>query len=293
MIEIGRLSECTWKDAVALWNEGFQDYFTDVKMNADTFTARLAREGLSPDLSIVAYCDGHPAGILLSGIRLIGEKRIAWNGGTAVVPRSRRLGVGRAMVEEAIRIYRENRVDIATLEAIRQNERAIALYRRMGYEEIDRLGIYRCAGALGADSFLRSGSDVYSIRRGIPQDVDRLSFYRVTAPWQTQWPSLIGGESLIAVDSGGKAAGYALYRRSFDLEGNLTGITLFQCEADPERGDGEAVMRSLLREVFAPLHLPVKRAAINLPLSNRIAAKLLERAGFSMEMEQVHMILYC
>lgn len=288
MIEIRRLSESTWKEAVGVWNEGFQDYFADVKMDADTFTARLAREGLSPELSIMAFHNGRPVGILLSGIRLIGEKRIAWNGGTAVVPRCRRLGVGRALVEAALGIYRENGVDIATLEAIRQNERAIALYSRMGYEAIDRLGVYRCAGSLVE---LRDGGGTsYAVRRGMPQDAARLPFYRVMAPWQTHWPSLTGGESLIAFDPDGKAAGYALYRRNYDPERNLTGITLFQCEADPERRDGEAVMRSLLGEAFAPLHQPVKRTAVNLPLSNRTAVELLERMGFSLELEQVHMI---
>jgi GNAT superfamily N-acetyltransferase len=293
MIEIRRLSECTWKDAVSVWNEGFQDYFTDVKMNVDTFTARLAREGLSPALSIMAYHGGQPVGILLNGIRVIGSKRIAWNGGTAVVPCSRRLGVGKALVEAALRIYRENGVNIATLEAIRQNERAIALYRQMGYEEIDRLRIYRCARSLQNSSFREEGEECYSVRKGLPQDVARLPFYRVMAPWQTHWPSLTGGESFIVVDSGGEAAGYALCRRSYDPEGNLTGITLFQCETEPERRDGEAVMRSLLRKVFAPLHLPVKRTTINLPLSNRMAMELLEREGFSLELEQVHMILHC
>lgn len=291
LIEIRRLSECTWKEAVGVWNEGFQDYFADVKMDADTFTARMAREGLSPELSIMAFHDGRPAGILLNGIRLIEGKRVAWNGGTAVVPRSRRLGVGRALVEAALGIYRENGVDIATLEAIRQNERAIALYKRMGYVVIDRLGVYRCSGSL--EELRDGGGTSYAVRRGMPQDAARLPFYRLTAPWQTHWPSLTGGESLIAFDPEGRAAGYALRRCAFDAEGNLAGITLFQCEADPERSDGEAVMRSLLGEALAPLHQPVKRTAINLPLSNRTAAELLERVGFSLELEQVHMILHC
>src|SRR5690606_19342549 len=52
------MSECTWKEAVGVWNEGFQDYFADVKMDADAFTARLVREGLSPELSVMAFHDG-------------------------------------------------------------------------------------------------------------------------------------------------------------------------------------------------------------------------------------------
>jgi len=293
VIEILRLSDCTWKEAVGVWNEGFQDYFADVKMDADAFTARLVREGLSPELSVMAFHDGRPAGILLSGIRLIGGKRVAWNGGTAVVPRTRRLGVGQALVEAALGIYRENRADIATLEAIRQNKRAIALYKRMGYQTVDRLGVYRCAGPL-PDGFFRGGDgESYTVRRGRPQEAARLPFYRLTAPWQTHWQSLVGGESLIAFDSGGNAAGYALCRRAYDPAGNLTGITLFQCEAAPGRGDREAVTGFLLGEAFAPLHLPVRRTAFNLPLSNRAVSGLLERAGFSLELEQVHMIRHC
>lgn len=291
MIEIRRMSECTWKEAVGVWNEGFQDYFADVKMDADTFTARLAREGLSPDLSIVAFHDGRPVGILLNGIRSIAGKRMAWNEGTAVVPRRRRSGVGKALLEAAIRIYRENGVEIATLESIRQNEKAITLYRQMGYQAIDRLRIYRRSTALRGDSF--PGGEGYTVRRGLPQDVGRLPFYRRLAPWQTHWPSVAGGESFIAVDAEGEVAGYALSRRTHDAEGNLTGITLFQCEADPERRDGEAVVGTLLKAAFSPLHLPVRRTTINLPLSNRIAVDVLEREGFALELEQEHMLLHC
>ena len=139
----------------------------------------------------------------------------------------------------------------------------------MGYEAIDRLGVYRCAGSLVE---LRDGGGTsYAVRRGMPQDAARLPFYRVMAPWQTHWPSLTGGDSSSPLTPMEKRQGTPCTGGIMTPERNLTGITLFQCEADPERRDGEAVMRSLLGEAFAPLHQPVKRTAVNLPGSNRTA----------------------
>ncbi len=50
-------------------------------------------EGLSAELSIIAFQDEQPVGIALSGLRTIDGKKVAWNGGTGVAVPLRSQGV--------------------------------------------------------------------------------------------------------------------------------------------------------------------------------------------------------
>lgn len=132
-ITIKRLYECSLEQVLQAWNEGFEGYFTDATMNVEMFTRRMVLDGLSPRLSLVAFVDGEPAGVVLNGVRMARGKKISTNSGTGVATRFRGTGVSRALLDAMLDVYREEGVEIATLEAITQNERAIALYEKYGY----------------------------------------------------------------------------------------------------------------------------------------------------------------
>ena len=128
MITIKRLSQCTLEDAVVAWNKGFEGYYFDMTTTVDFFTRRLILEGLSPSLSVIAYDDERPVGIILNGIRLINGKKVSWNGGTGVDPEYRGKGVGKKLIEAVLAIYEVEGVEVATLEAVKENVKAISLY---------------------------------------------------------------------------------------------------------------------------------------------------------------------
>jgi GNAT superfamily N-acetyltransferase len=100
------LSDFPLTDVVDLWNEAFQDYAIPMQQTVDHLFARMARDGLSPSLSVIATIDDRPVGLVLNGIRTIRGMRIAWNGGTGVIPSFRRSGVGKAMIRYCLELYR-------------------------------------------------------------------------------------------------------------------------------------------------------------------------------------------
>ncbi|MFT4412339.1 GNAT family N-acetyltransferase [Fredinandcohnia humi] len=288
MITIKRLSECSLQDAVHAWNKGFEGYYFNMTTTVDLFTRRMILEGLSPTLSIVAYDEDKPVGLILNGVRLIDGKKVSWNGGTGVDPEYRGKGVGKLLMDEMLAIYEEEGIDVATLEAIKENDRAIKLYEKMGYKVVDNLVQLQHTGSLSEKAF--STETTFTYRRGIPIDASTVPFYKSMVPWQTQWNNARDGESLVAVDESGEAVGYAIYKRHFNDEGKLVALILFQCEAAPEYENKEAVVKALLHEVYGPFDIEVLRSAGNISATNEILRKFLKIEGFEVKAEQVFMI---
>ena len=292
-IEIRRLSNCSFADAHKVWNEGFLGYFVDMTLTLDDYLARLQREGLSPDCSLIAFVADRPAGFILSGLRMNGAEKVAWNGGTAVLPEFRRTGVGNALLSATLNRYRELDVEVASLEAISENHNAISLYQKFGYEIVDRLVSLQHQGQLQRQLTTAGGGSSYSVKPIAVAAVSELAFYPRMVPWQGQWQSMANtnGEALSVVDAAGVTAGYALYRRKRDERGTLVSIALFQCVPDPQRDDQEAIVTAALEYLYSPFDLECRRATYNLGSPSQAADQILRRWGFAFFVEQFHMVI--
>jgi ribosomal protein S18 acetylase RimI-like enzyme len=290
-LEIRRLSACSFDDAVQAWNEGFQGYFVDMTLSLDHYLARLHYEGLSPEFSLMAFCEGKPAGFLLNGIRTNPESKTAWNGGTGVSPEFRGRGVGKALMRATIDLYQELGVQIATLEAISENQRAILLYQQFGYEVVEGLVFLNHEGPLSKRMFRQPNGQAYTATQVAPYLVGQLEFYQPSAPWQGHWQSLTrhNGEALLVANATGAAVGYALYKKKRDEQGGITEIALHQCVALPG-ADTEAIISCALGSLYAPLDLECKRSTYNFSKSNEAVVTMLTEAGFASFIEQVHMV---
>lgn len=275
MIEIQPLSRFSPEERTQLWNECFQGYALDMTLDEQRFTARMSKNGLSSSLSLVGLLEDRPAGFVLSGTRLLGGVKTAWNGGTAVSPSFRGRSVGRTLMEAALKLYRRERVKQATLEVIADNHPALHLYTRLGFQKTDRLRSFQRSGSIP-----RSREPACRIRSVSSKEVSTLSFYHHEAPWQTQWESNQGGESLILYGPEGEPAGYALYRKALDKNGRTKSVTLLQCRIKPGRVEGTPLIRTLLSHLVDPEDREVHFTVINQPESNTLLLKELQRTGF-------------
>lgn len=296
MIEIKRLTACTLEESVRAWNAGFEGYSFDATTNAASFVQRMVFEDLSPEWSIVAFQDGHPVGIVLQGIREFQGKKLAWNGGTGVAASVRGKGVGQRLIEESLAILQEEGVQLATLEAISDNQKAISLYEKMGYRVMDQLEYLSLKGSL-EDSIETKAfqnfeeSESYIVERVLSLQVTSVPFYKGMNPWQTQWQSAKEGEGIIVKDKEGHELGYAYYRRKFNAEGEHVSTTLFQCEAREGHSEAESIIFLLLKQVFGSFKDEINRVVPNLPLTrSKITHSVLKQIGFSPVAQQVYMI---
>ncbi|MEK4798823.1 GNAT family N-acetyltransferase [Thermoactinomyces sp. FSL K6-2592] len=283
MVTIHPLSRCTWEQTLQLWNEAFADYFVNMNFTFDRLMNRMVREKISPAHSLVAWADGRPVGFVFTAIGEIKGKKVAWNGGTAVLPGWRRKGVGSRLMEALVEMYQREHVQLATLEAIAENKPAIRLYQQYGYDIDDSLFIYQ------TENFSRKqpAAPGYNIRSAHPATVAAFSFYPDPAPWQTHW--FQGDEAWIISDSSGKEAGYALVRRTTDDLGRVQDLTLLQLETAPEHPEAEELARQLLRHVMASAEAS-RYQFLYCPAKKKMVTGLLEEEGFHMFLNNVHMV---
>ena len=281
MITIKRLNECSFTEALVAWNEGFKGYYVNMEMSLEQYLTRMMNEELSPKYSVMAFDENKPVGCILNGVRSINGKKFAWNGGTGVSPDYRNKGVGKLMMMETIRIYTEQNVQTATLEAISTNQPAIALYKKMGYHIKGQLMNYGQTGKIRFPEM----QFTYRSLKCRPIEVGFLHIYNPEVQWQTQIESIHDGEGIILYDNKDQEVAYAIYKRKWSEGGKEAGIYLYQCGF---LNDSDLNMKyGLIKHVFQSS--TVAKHIINLPLANIDLVNILKELGFSERIGQVSM----
>ena len=116
----------------------YEGYWFPVELDGEAFKAMVRQGDIDLAASRVALEGGTPAGIALLGIR--GET--GWIGGMGVVPALRRRGVGEGLMRAVLEAARTRGLGEVTLEVLEQNDAAIRLYERLGFERIRELEVW-------------------------------------------------------------------------------------------------------------------------------------------------------
>jgi ribosomal protein S18 acetylase RimI-like enzyme len=308
-IRLGRLSQCTFEQALELKKRGFDGYHEEMAVHypgfirppastgepvpgeLDRFLDGFGTQGIRPELSIVGYADDMPVGFVFIAVKQAEGKKLGWNGGTGVYSDFRGRGIAKAMMLEANKVIREQEIDRAILEVVVKNEHAVTAYQKGGFQIADKL-----VGMTHAGSDLDFGGGTASdyglrLEYGQPSDVAELSFYRDKAAWWCMWHNMKQGESLLAYDREGHAVGYALFHRSYTESGELGSITLRQCEVSEQYEDRDSLFRLLLAEVYGKFNTACTYRTVDLSMSNPIVIALHETVGFITNYEQYLMIM--
>ncbi|MBY6038305.1 GNAT family N-acetyltransferase [Fictibacillus nanhaiensis] len=285
MFVIKRFSELTFNEALSLWNESWKHYFSDMTMDLNRFLQKVTSEGISLEHSVVAVYEGKLAGFVLNSFRTINDKKYVWNGGTAIAPEFRGMGIGKKLIEASLEIYEEQDVDVARLEAIKENEAAIKLYEKMGYETFEELTFLQYEGEL--PQLKRTNREI-TVEEVSMQQIKSVSFYEPLTAWQTQFSSLKDFICVLATKNG-ESVGYAVYKKGYRDDGELAGIVLYQCVTNPHVRDEKDTTSELIHYSFSPVEAAVRRITMNVPKKDNALNSLLTDIGFTPLVEQVHM----
>jgi len=268
-----KLTALNFEDALELFNKGFEGYKIPMNLTMEQFMNRFGSEGLSAELSIVAFDGEVPVGFVLQGIKEEADMKIAWNGGTGIVPEYRGKQVGFHLIKESEKILLENNVDVATLEALSENSPAIRLYEKCGYQIVDNLVFLSVKGSLmkNLPSLGEFQLERFPAFQAIGSDL-----FPAIVPWQTS-PSIVpkvGGEVVLLKKEGAVRAACLIRKRAV-YGAKTEGITLFQLS-----GNGNPEEIELLLAHALEFDQDLGRSTYNFSTGDGAVLNLLLSYGF-------------
>lgn len=278
--EIMRLADCTFRQAVELWNLGFSEYYFDMSITMNAYVARLAQASICPDLSIAAFVDGEPAGFVLVARKSVDGVDLAWNGGTGVSPSHRGKGVAKLLMREAVKVMEASGAMIGLLEVVQKNAGAIAAYESSGFRVCDELIGAKRTGPLSEDGQWSRNLKLYRIEHVKPLQLSKLPFFRQETAWMSAWHNRNDADGIVVLDQNDEVGAYALVQKSYDDNGNVTKRTLYQCAADRSRIDAISLLHAALSAALGPPEDDCVRVLDNVSMSDPALLEWLEASEF-------------
>jgi len=124
-------------ELVDLLNRGFEEYFIPIHFNNDMFSNMLRKDGIDLADSRVLIANEEECGIgLIASRRALNGSRVAAMG---IAKEARGKGAGSWLMKELIDDACDRGDREMVLEVIEQNEPAVKLYRKHGFESLRRL----------------------------------------------------------------------------------------------------------------------------------------------------------
>jgi ribosomal protein S18 acetylase RimI-like enzyme len=121
----------------------FSDYQVDMRISREQFEQRLARDGVQLEIIAGAFDESTMVGFYVNAIGDWQGKKTAYDAGTGVVPAYRRQGIAEQLFAFMAPRLKEIGIEQYLLEVLTANERAVALYRKLGFVDTRRLAVFR------------------------------------------------------------------------------------------------------------------------------------------------------
>jgi ribosomal protein S18 acetylase RimI-like enzyme len=121
----------------------FSDYEVDMQLSEQQFAQRLTRDGVQFEISVGAFDDDRMIGFYMNGLGDWQGKPTAYDAGTGINPDDRGRGVAQELFAFLVTRLKERTVSEYLLEVLTSNERAVTLYRKLGFVEVRKLAVLR------------------------------------------------------------------------------------------------------------------------------------------------------
>jgi GNAT superfamily N-acetyltransferase len=255
-------SDHSLPDLVEILNRGFEGYFINVTFNVNALLNMTRKDGIDLTASRVLIADGQPTGIAFIA-RRGWTSRLAAMG---IVKEARGNGAGSWLMQTLIREARQRGEREMLLEVIEQNEPAVRLYEKSGFEVVRRLiGLLRKDAVEATTSELQE-MDIREVSGLITQ------YGLPDLPWQ------LSGESMALTTPPARAycngPAYAIVSNT-----EATDVAIWSLLVEPSaRGNGLGA--DMLKSIIAA-H-PHKNWHVPALLPEELG-KVYERAGFVRE----------
>lgn len=219
--------------------EAFSDYQVDMQMSREQFEQRITRDGVRLEISAGAFDNGKMIGFYMNGAGSWQRKQTAYDAGTGVIPEYRGRSVARELFAFMVPRLKEVGIEQYLLEVLSENERAVSLYRKLGFVETRVLAVLRSDEMVSRFVELRE----VSIRAVEEPDWPLFeSFWDGYPSWQNSSRAVerVVERTILAAYAGDKCVGYGVV---FRPSGNL--MQLAVAREYRRRGIGSRILAAL------------------------------------------------
>ena len=258
--------------------EAFSDYQVDMQASREEFEQRMARDGVRLEISAGAFDEGLMIGFYMNARGEWRGKPTAYDAGTGVIPAYRRQGIAEQLFAFMAPRLRGAAIEQYLLEVLTGNDRAVALYRKLGFVETRRLAVFRRSVAV-------TMGDDPMIRRVDEPDWELFkSFWDDEPSWQNSIDAVervVNNRVVFCAYVDDACVGYGV---AFKPWASL--MQLAVAPAHRRKGIGTRILNALQSEVSATESLKVS----NIDEGSRGTLAFYETNGFKMVLEQFEMV---
>lgn len=120
----------------------FSDYEVQIDMPFERFKSTIFAKNYISEYSIGCFDNNQLVSFVLIGFRKKGLSKNIYDVATGVIPEYQGKGLGSRMIQEVICVAKTDNIDYFSLEVLKNNKSAIALYRKFGFKIIRELLCY-------------------------------------------------------------------------------------------------------------------------------------------------------
>lgn len=274
MLSYRLLTAADFSSLYGCFLEAFSDYQVDMQMSEQQFAQRLNRDGVQLEISAGAFDDERIIGFYLNALGDWQGTRTAYDAGTGIIPDYRGRGMAQKLFAFVVSKLKERSVSQYLLEVLSSNERAVSLYRKLGFVEVRKLMVLRSHQAL------QSLDDLAEVELRLTPDWKLFqSFWDGYPSWQNSIAAverIPNDRVIVGAHVDGKCVGYGIVFRPAE---NLMQLAVARAYRRKEIGS------RILRTLSAEDTLKVNN--IDEELKGTLA--FFEANGFKVVMEQFEM----
>lgn len=126
-------------ELIDTFNQSFADYFVKIELNEERFQNKILTENIDLQKSVGAFFNDKLVGFILIGT----ENRIAYNGGTGVLPDFRGNSLTVEMYKVVLPKLKNQGISFHQLEVITENFPAIKTYEKIGFKKTRTLVCFK------------------------------------------------------------------------------------------------------------------------------------------------------
>ena len=277
------LNESYFQELHKTFLAAFSDYSVPFEHTEEQFRRHLLGNAVDLNLSVGCFLGEKMVGFTFNGFGQWNGRSTAYDSGTGTLPEFRRRGAGRAMFEFMMPILQGRGVEQILLEVITDNEKAVNLYRALGFEEIRKLLVLKAEKP--RLKFEHELPRDVNIREIVQPDWDLLrSFWDGPPSWQNS-PAAIERtrevKKIVGAFSADRCIGYVIFSGD---SGKIAQLAV--AKENRNRGTGTLLLSELQKNTNEKNSLQV----INLDDSLTGAVRFFQNRGFIESLSQYEMI---